>query len=418
MFYEVRDPVHGFIVFDEVERDVINSTPFQRLRRIKQLALTNMVYPGAVHTRFEHSLGVMEVASQLFDILTQKGGPELFQALGIHGEGERERLRRIVRLAALLHDVGHPPFSHAPEDLLPGGHEAMTAELIRAPELRSIIEDEHYRVGIRVESDIIPVAVNVEHSTVSPTAVHQFLSELITGVFGADRMDYLLRDSLHTGVKYGQFDLHRLIHTLTFVREPETGGPLVALEAGGVHAAEGLILARYFMFQQVYYHHVRRIYDHHLRRALVELLPHGRWPQVPEEYLAWDDYRVEAMLRDPTSRAESRWADILAGRRHFKLIFDAPEGEIAKYLARRAELESYLAQQFGDAVYLDAEERPLVKDRELNVAVLGRRGDLSSWFRESKVFQVLPPLTFLRVYADRQEDLMEEAHRYVSEFYQ
>jgi HD superfamily phosphohydrolase len=78
-------------------------------------------------------------------------------------------------------------------------------------------------------------------------------------------MDYLLRDSLHTGVKYGQFDLHRLVHTLTFTRDPETGDPVVALEAGVVHAAEGLILARYFMFQQVYYHPVRRVYDHHLR---------------------------------------------------------------------------------------------------------------------------------------------------------
>src|SRR5690606_31024915 len=117
----------------------------------------------------------------------QKGRHKLFQALGIHGEGERERLRRIVRLAAMLHDVGHPPFSHAPEDLLPGGHEAMTAALIRESELRSIIEEEHYQVVIKVERDIIPVAVDAKHSTVSPTAVHQFLSELITGVFGADR---------------------------------------------------------------------------------------------------------------------------------------------------------------------------------------------------------------------------------------
>lgn len=406
MLYEVRDPVHGFILYDDLERDLINSRPFQRLRRIKQLALTHLVYPGAVHTRFEHSLGVMEVATQLFDTIMQKGGPGLLQALGIEREGERERLRRVLRVAALLHDVGHPPFSHAPEEkLLPGGHEAMTARLIRETEIRSIIEEQHYRAGIRVEEDVIPVAVDPEFARVPLSAEHQFLTELITGVLGADRMDYLLRDSLHTGVKYGQFDLHRLAHTLTWVRHPATDDPVVGLEVGGVHAAEGLILARYFMFQQVYHHAVRRVYDHHLRQALTELLPGLMWPADPGEYLTWDDSRAESMILEAAASGRSKWARIIAGRLHFKVVFEAPEGDIQRYLDQHAALTELLRDRFGDEVYVDKEDRPLVRNRELTLPVVRRDGRLSSWMKESKLFGVLPPLTFFRVYAARDEKL-------------
>lgn len=413
---EVRDPVHGFIVYDRLERDLIDSKPFQRLRRIKQLAFTHLVYPGAVHTRFEHSLGVMEVASQLFDTLVQKGGYRLLHALGLRRQGEAERLRRVLRVAALLHDLGHAPFSHALEEtMLPGGHEEMTARLVRDTEIRTIIEDEHYRAGIRVEEDVIPVAVGPKYSGVTPTAVTQFLGELLTGVFGADRMDYLLRDSLHTGVRYGYFDLHRVVRTLSFV-ESETGEPAVALEVGGVHAAEGLILARYFMFQQVYCHPVRRVYDYHLSQALKGLFPDGRWPSSPGEYLEWDDARVESELFHAPSNGRSRWAEILANRKHFKVVFDAPGGDVERYVERRGELGELLGGRFGEEVYVDSEYRQLVRDRELNVSVVGREGR-SSWARESKIFGVLPPIAFFRVYAERRENLAEEVRRVVSEFF-
>lgn len=414
MLNEVRDPVHGFVLYDELERDLINSRPFQRLRRIKQLALTNLVYPGAVHTRFEHSLGVMEVASQLFDTVVRKGGYALLEALGIERESERERLRRVVRVAALLHDLGHPPFSHAPENLLPGGHEALTAKLIRDTEVRSIIEDEHYRAGIRVEEDIVPVAVDARFANVPLSAKHQFLTDLITGVFGADRMDYLLRDSLHTGVKYGEFDLHRLVHTLTFARSPETGDPVVALEAGGVHAAGGLILARYFMFQQVYHHPVRRIYDHHLRQALQDLLPGQAWPVEAEEYLKWNDCNAEALILEAAS-GRSRWARIIAERQHFKVAFAAPEADVQSDEGRYEELGRVLQDKFGDDVHVDMENRPLIRDRELTLPVL-RGSRYSSWARESSLFRVLPPLAFFRVYASRDEKLVKAVREVCDEF--
>ncbi|MBO8140935.1 MAG: hypothetical protein H0Z37_01980 [Firmicutes bacterium] len=133
--------------------------------------------------------------------------------------------------------------------------------------------------------------------------------------------------------------------------------------------------------------------------------------------MTWDDSRIEAMVQHPGLSGGSRWAEILSARRHFRVAFDAPEGEIGKYLARSSELSEHLAGVFGDDVYVDAHQRALIRDRELNVAVLGRRRELSSWFRESRVFQMLPPLAFLRVYADKRENLLEEVYAEVRSFY-
>lgn len=142
--YEFRDPVHGFIELNEWERDIINQPAFQRLRRIKQLAWTDMVYPGATHTRFEHSLGVMHVATRIFDTLRQRD-EQLLEELGYEN---LDRQRQLVRLAALLHDIGHPPFSHATEELFPSdpntkkpySHEQYSAAIVEH-ELKEVIEN-------------------------------------------------------------------------------------------------------------------------------------------------------------------------------------------------------------------------------------------------------------------------------------
>jgi HD superfamily phosphohydrolase len=141
--HEVRDPVHVFIHYGESERAVIDSAPFQRLRHVHQLALSYLVYPGASHKRFEHSLGVMEVAGRIFDVVTRpdKVSDAVRDVIPEHGGSEHQYWRSVLRAAALCHDVGHLPFSHAAEDdLLPDGwdHERITREIIHSPEMAAV----------------------------------------------------------------------------------------------------------------------------------------------------------------------------------------------------------------------------------------------------------------------------------------
>src|ERR1051325_7523185 len=140
--HEIRCPIHVFVRMDNTERQVLDSPPFQRLRHIHQLALTYLVYPGATHTRFEHSLGVMELAGRVFDVITHERNRHL--SIDLFPDSETlGAWRKIVRLAALFHDLGHLPFSHAPaEQLLPDGkhHEWLTVEVLRSDEMRQVLK--------------------------------------------------------------------------------------------------------------------------------------------------------------------------------------------------------------------------------------------------------------------------------------
>ena len=217
--HEIRDPVHGFITIDTPERAVLDSPPVQRLRHIHQLAMEYLVYPGATHKRFEHALGVMELASRVYDVITRNDlVSEKVRNLitGVGSEDERRYWRRVVRMAALCHDIGHLPFSHAAEDeLLPQGtkHENMTAALIESIEMKQIWES---LVPPLTTDHILKLSVGKRYlPEMSFSPLEELLSEIIVGnAFGVDRMDYLLRDSIHIGVQYGRFDHNRLIDSL------------------------------------------------------------------------------------------------------------------------------------------------------------------------------------------------------------
>jgi uncharacterized protein len=301
--YEIRCPVHGFISLNDWERSIIDHRAFQRLRRIRQLAWTDMVYPGGMHTRFEHSLGVMHTATLLYNAICARSSEILKSRLKYIPSG-LDRDLQLVRLAALLHDVGHGPFSHAGEDLLPDResgsgqykHEEYSAAIVRH-RLREVIEDHPWNRrnhGLTAEE----VAQFLE---ANPKAQYRlFWRELIDGQMDADRMDYLLRDSYHLGVQYGRFDLNRVINTIEATPDERELAPRLGISEGGWHAAESLVLARYFMFTQVYYHKTRVAYDIHLRGALREMLPGGKFPKPTDgnldEFLEWDDWRVLGLL--------------------------------------------------------------------------------------------------------------------------
>ncbi|MBX9911578.1 MAG: HD domain-containing protein [Beijerinckiaceae bacterium] len=332
--HEFRDPIHTFITVRSDERKVINSRPFQRLRHIHQLALTYFVYPGATHKRFEHSLGVMHLASQIFDIITSQGNIHSNIQYLIPDEDSLRYWRSVIRMAALCHDIGHLPFSHAAEHkLLPvdWDHERITKELILSDEMKHIWQN--MTPPLRPE-DVVRLAIGVKKAPDLRFSIWEtILSEVIVGdSFGADRMDYLLRDSYRAGVQYGRFDHNRLINSIRILPTSEKGSaePALGIEQGGKEAAESLILARYFIYKQVYFHHIRRVYDIHLIDFLQQWLPEGRFRTDNDGHLMNSDAEVIAAIRqcaaDPALPAHDP-ASRIQNRNHFRRVFSSVPGD-------------------------------------------------------------------------------------------
>ncbi|MEZ3144660.1 HD domain-containing protein [Halobaculum sp. MBLA0143] len=255
----IKDSVHDHIEVDGVAAELLDTPPVQRLRRISQLGTVKLVYPSANHTRFEHSLGVYHLADRAL------------ASLGVEGR-EAER----VRAAALLHDVGHAPFSHNVETLI------------------------HRRTGLYHDdvTDILTesaVGDVLRDHDIDPERVAGLVSgegrygQLVSGELDVDRMDYLVRDAHHTGVPYGTIDHERLIRELTFA-----DGDLVLAE-GNVQTAESLLLARALMNPTVYTQHTARISKGMLRRATERLLQATDW--TAGDVRRWDDYDLLTALR-------------------------------------------------------------------------------------------------------------------------
>ncbi|OJF04505.1 hypothetical protein BKY29_00800 [Weissella confusa] len=246
-----RDPVHNFIrVQDQVILDLIGTSEFQRLRRIKQLGVASAVFHGAEHSRFSHSLGVYEIARQFADHL------EKLYPTQEPGDGLWDPSERLVLLtSALLHDLGHGPYSHTFEHIFNTDHESYTQQIILSP------ETEINQVLRQVAPDF-PAKVA---SVIAKTYENPQVVQLISSQIDADRMDYLLRDAYYSGATYGEFDLARIIH----VMRPYKGG--IAFDQKGMYAVEDYVVSRYQMYVQVYFHPVSRSFEvllqHLLERA-------------------------------------------------------------------------------------------------------------------------------------------------------
>ena len=239
----IRDPLYGFIELTCQEKSLINSTPFQRLRHIKQLALACYVYPSAIHTRFEHSLGVMYLGDKIASVL----------------KCNKEQ-KRIIRLAGLVHDIGHGPFSHVSEQIL----EQFVSEDIlnrysadNAHELISIL-----MVGTNSEiKKIIPGDQRKEIcSILCKQQNRNFAKDIISGPLDADKLDYITRDGYFAGVKYGVYDIDKIVEAMSKIRIGRTEETL-GINHEGVYALEQMLLCKYHMNAQVYKHRVRRITD-------------------------------------------------------------------------------------------------------------------------------------------------------------
>jgi HD superfamily phosphohydrolase len=404
--HEIRDPIHGFIKLDSEERKVVNSRPFQRLRYIHQLALTYLVYPAATHRRFEHSLGVMDLASRIYDVVTD---PENIRHDSIRdliprrGEHEWTYWRRVVRAAALCHDLGHLPFSHAAEKhLLPDGirHEDLSRDLIFSDLLASAFHD----LKISAE-DVAKIAVGPKYfartrgqESYQFTTWESILYEIIGGdVFGADRMDYLLRDAYHAGVAYGRFDQLRLIETLRILprEDQESNEPDMGITVGGLQAAESLLWARYFMYTRLYFHPVRRIYDMHLTEFLTKALPGGKYNVGLNQHLAATDNEVLADIQraslDPEALAHAP-AIRITERRHYRLLYESTPLDLRRNLNSPELIYEAAKKEFGDELVrfnpyksdADSEDFPVLqRDGTITSSVL-----LSATFAQPPRFAV------------------------------
>lgn len=400
-----RDPVHGFIPVTKAECEIIDTWPFQRLRRIKQLGMTYLVYHGAEHTRFGHSLGVMHQATRVFDALMTKKRKELDWL-----DEEVARLRQLLRIACLCHDLGHTPFSHAGEDrdLLPDGlkHDDYSAAIVlatdgEAGEVGRAIQEHSSKLGGISRQDVADL---ITGQSLGGGAA--FLREIVSGELDADRMDYLQRDSIYCGVGYGRFDNERLIETLTLAEDRVGGSPVIAIEKDGVHAVEGLTMARYYMFSQVYFHRVRRAYDHHLRCFLKEALPGQRYPKPDdlERFLSFDDVSVQDMLGKVGSEHGRR----ILERNHYRVAYETGEHPSQRQIDRwNKQLFPRVREEFPDKVASDSAETASegfsTKDREFPVVQRDPSEPTRSVEEESDLIRSLKslPLTKIRLLADR-----------------
>lgn len=336
--HEFRDPIHNFIRLDRQERSIVDSEPFQRLRHIHQLALTSLVYPGASHRRFEHSLGVMHLAKQVFDVVTHENHIHPDVEHIIPDRPQLPRWRTALSIAALCHDLGHLPFSHAAEKrLLPKGedHESITLALIESDLIRPLLSK-----GQNVDVlDVKKLAVGkkkLSSKKVSFTDWEALLSEIIVGdAFGVDRVDYLLRDSYHLGVEYGKFDHTKLVDSLRILpRSGSEGGsrePTLGVEENGLHSAEALLLARYFMYEQVYFHNVRRIYDMHLIDFMTELYGAGSYSMNLNFHLSQTDNEVTAAIRSAATDHMAKGhesAKAICTRGHYRMVYSRSPSDL------------------------------------------------------------------------------------------
>jgi HD superfamily phosphohydrolase len=322
----VRDPIHGVIAVSDAEKAVIDSRFAQRLRHVKQLGFGDLAFPGATHARHAHSLGAMHVAGRLFD------------AVAAHAElpvPVAARFRTAVRLAALCHDLGHMPLSHSSEQIAPprhtlalpawlgpntgrASHEDFTVKILLDSSLSALVRERFAPAGVTVES-VVSLITGLEPPgglAFSHGGVDWFplLRALVSGELDADRMDYLLRDSLYTGVNYGRYDLDWLVENLNPAFKG--GRAYLALSRAAAFAFEDFLLSRYHMFVSVYYHHTTVSFDWMLKRYYETA--HGEFeiPADPEAFLGCDDPALWHVLR----QSKNPWAERIVWRRGYKKL--------------------------------------------------------------------------------------------------
>jgi uncharacterized protein len=414
--YKICDPIHGFIRYNEIEKKVIDSPFFQRLRYIRQMGVAYLVYPGATHTRFEHSLGVMNFATSIYETLMAKHNLIFSQMIPTHPE-EKAYWGHILRIAALCHDMGHLPFSHTAEkDLLPcGGHERVTLQIIQNETMRSIWKMIPSN-GRSAEVDILKLSVSEEElhefdPTLSLDPWEKVLSQIITDDnFGADRMDYLIRDAQFTGVGYGHFDYHQLIDTLRILPSlhPSDKSNLltIGVSISGIQSVESLWIARYLMASRVIHHPKSRIYTHHMRRFITNHYYKKGFPRNLQGYLHETDATILQALYIAAEEKNYDALSLLKTERGFVDIFIDPSYE-KSIISRLSEI----GRKFGDDIFIDYFPKSKESEHLRQFPVLSEDGKVVTSSEITSFLRDIPigsKVLALFIHPSRLEELKEE----------
>jgi HD superfamily phosphohydrolase len=366
---------------DAAAAAVVDTAEFQRLRRVKQLGFAHLVYPGAVHNRFLHALGVYHLTGRAIEALDHKGQLERLDDLA-------RRTIPEIKLAALLHDVGHYAFSHAMEELepdaIPGHHEEVADQFLESPGIRAALGEQGAGAAKRI-GDLI-----------RGRSTHP-LQGLVSGSLDLDKIDYLRRDSLFCGVPYGAVDVDRLLDSLTLAREFDSGSLEVAVTEKGISALESLMFAKYQMFRNVYWHHAVRSATVAFRRLIEGALEAGLL--LREDLAGPTDEELLSLLGarmkeggGPTilQTLLSALVDRRLPKRTVELLGnELPEG-IADWVPRRRDLvrrvEDRLAEDRGlepGAMFLDYPANPRML--ELKILLVRRSGEVIRLTSEGEV---------------------------------
>ncbi|HEX7122362.1 MAG TPA: HD domain-containing protein, partial [Gemmatimonadaceae bacterium] len=346
----IRDPLWNNITLDDLGRRLVDTGAFQRLRYVRQLGLAYLVYPGATHTRFEHALGTYHLAGRALGLLTQHGVLP-----------DRHPDATLICAAALLHDIGHYPFSHALEEIGAPHHEEVARALLERGDVAVVLRE-------CVAPDA-PERVSALIRGVSDSP----LQGLISGSLDLDKIEYLKRDALMCGVPYGEIDVDRLLHSLTLATHTETGRTVIGVSEKGLSALESLLFAKYQMYRNVYWHHAVRSATAMYKRLVEEAV--GSGALAVSELAGYSD---ESLLHSLEANHPSPLLRALRERRLYKRAFECASAELepdaAEWIAADRTLtvaaEDVLARELGLApgeLLLDYPEKTQMLDLDIPV---------------------------------------------------
>ncbi|MCS6769712.1 MAG: HD domain-containing protein [Candidatus Caldarchaeum sp.] len=377
----VKDPVHGYITLSEEEVSLLDTRAVQRLRRISQLPLVYLVYPGARHSRFDHSLGCMFLAGEFAE----------------HLRLDKDE-KALVRASALLHDVGHTPFSHLLEELLIENgvsHEEMSVRVIQ--------QDEEVSTAVEGLGSSVKEVVNLLRGG-------SRLSGLVSGPLDVDRLDFLVRDAYFSGATYGVVDVKRIIRLTKLLDD----GP--AVDSRGMGAVEELAIARYHSFINIYFHHTVRAAQILLLRAALKLSGELNFAEMPvEEYLGYDDLTTWCLMKnkEQTRGVVERLERRILPRTVFERQYFGDMGPRFS-LRERMEVESEIADQAGadpSKVFVDfSYAPPLTKYGPGEIRIHPSTAD-ESWILK----QLSKPLNVVRVYVEKDVQPVDRVRKAAEE---